>query len=458
VQLPVAALIAMLAMMSGCASLPDYRILHRTARTGSPPPRLVGARGPLSVRQSAAVLNKLNDEGDSDLLRRHLAFMEPISSAPLTVGNSARLLIDGPATHEAMFQAIASARDHVNLESYIFEDGDVGLRMATLLMEKEAGGIQVNVIYDGVGAFSTPAEFFTRLRDKGINVCEFNPVNPLKGKSLDLNHRDHRKILVVDGTIGFTGGINISHVYSSSPASVRKQSAPDPKNGWRDTDIEMRGPAIAEFQKLFLDTWKKQKCEPLAEKNYFPIQERHNGKVVRVIGSSPDEELSLIYVELLSAITHAERSVHITMAYFVPDPQTIDALTQAAGRGVDVKLILPGFSDFSVVFQAGHSYYSELLQGGVKIFERRDALLHAKTAVIDGVWSTVGSTNMDWRSFLHNDEVSAVILGESFANEMEDIFQADLKESPAISAEQWENRGLLPRLKESLARVWAYWL
>jgi cardiolipin synthase A/B len=163
-------------------------------------------------------------------------------------------------------------------------------------------------------------------------------------------------------------------------------------------------------------------------------------------------------VELLSAIAHAERSIHITMAYFVPDRQAIDALTQAAQRGLDVKLILPGFSDFSLVFQAGRSYYSELLQGGVKIFERRDALLHAKTAVIDGVWSTVGSANMDWRSFLHNDEVNAVILGESFANEMENMFQADLKESSAINAEQWANRGVVLRLKESLARLWAYWL
>jgi cardiolipin synthase len=456
VRLLVAVLITMLAMMSGCASLPDYQILHRTAHTG--PPRLVGARGQLSIRQSAAVLDRLSNEGDSDLLRRHLAFMEPISNAPLTVGNSARLLIDGPATHEAMFQAIAAARDHVNLETYIFEDGDVGLKMATLLMEKQAEGVKVNVIYDGVGAFSTPAEFFNRLRESGVGVCEFNPVNPLKGKSLALDHRDHRKILVVDGTIGFTGGINISNVSSSSPASLRRKSAPDPKNGWRDTHIEMRGPAVAEFQKLFLDTSKKQKCVPLAEKNYFPQQERYNGKVVRVIGSSPDEELSLIYVELLSAITHAERSVHITMAYFVPDPQTMDALTQAARRGVDVTLILPGFSDFSLVFQASRSYYSELLQAGVKIFERRDALLHAKTAVIDGVWSTVGSANMDWRSYLHNDEVTAVILGESFANEMENMFQADLRVCAAIDAGQWENRGLLLRLKESLAHLWAYWL
>jgi cardiolipin synthase len=204
VQLLVAALVAMLIMIGGCASLPDYHILHRTGETGSPP-QLVGAGGPLTVRQSTVVLSKLKTEGESDLLQRHLAFMAPISNTPLTVGNSARLLIDGPATHEAMFQAIASARDHVNLETYIFEDDELGLRLATLLMEKQAEGVQVNLIYDAVGAISTPAEFFKRLRDKGISVCEFNPVNPLKGKSLVLNHRRPSKILVVDGRSDLPG-------------------------------------------------------------------------------------------------------------------------------------------------------------------------------------------------------------------------------------------------------------
>jgi cardiolipin synthase A/B len=449
-------LITLLALMGGCASLPNYQLLHRAPRKGNVL-RLMGARGLLSRRHSAAVLKKLNSEGNTDLLQRHLAFMQTISSAPLVVGNSARLLIDGPQTHEAMLQAISSARDHVNLETYILEDGELGRRLATLLMQKQAEGVQINIIYDAVGALATPAEFFDRLRAQGVRICEFNPINPFKGKGFLLNHRDHRKILVVDGLIAFTGGINISNVYSSA-SNLRKRRVRDALNGWRDTHIEVRGPAVAEFQKLFLDTWQKQKCAPVPERNYFPRHERQDGKIVRVLGSSPDEEMSLIYLELLSAITHAERSIHITMAYFVPDRQMIDALKRAARRGVEVKVILPGFSDSSLVFHAGRSCYAELLQGGVEIYERHDALLHAKTAVIDGVWSTVGSANMDWRSFLHNDEVNAVVLGESFAAEMARIFAADMMQATRIDSAQWEARGLAVRCKESLASLCEYLL
>jgi cardiolipin synthase len=449
-------MLILLLSLNGCTSLPDYQVLHRVSN-GNRAPQVVGENGPLSPRQSAAVLTSLAGQGGTELLQRHLKLMQQIEGAPpLTVANSVRLLIDGPATHKAMRDAIASARDHINLESYIFEDDTMGRQVADLLLEKRARGVEVNVIYDGVGAISTPAEFFARLKQGGVHVCEFNPINPLKGKSFELNHRDHRKILVVDGKVAFTGGINISSVYSTgSSGRLRKH---DIDSGWRDTHIEIRGPAVAEFQKMFLDTWHKQNCQGPAARNYFPVPERRSDKVVRVIGSSPDDEISYIYAEMLSAIVHAGSSIHITMAYFVPDPQMIEALKQAAQRGVDVKLILPGFSDMSVAFYAGRSYYADLLEAGVKIYERRDALLHAKTAVIDGVWSTVGSANMDWRSFLHNDEINAVVLGESFAQEMERMFETDLGNATALDQAQWDRRGALLRFKEWASRLWEYWL
>ena len=166
----------------------------------------------------------------------------------------------------------------------------------------------------------------------------------------------------------------------------------------------------------------------------------------------------MTYVTLLSAITHAEKSVYMTMAYFVPDPQTIETIKAAARRGVDVKLILPGFSDFAAVFHAGRSHYSDLLKAGVKIFEHREAMLHAKTVVIDGVWSTIGSTNMDWRSFLHNDEVNGVVLGEQFAIDMERMFEQDLAAAVRIDLAKWEARGPALKMKEWAARLWEYWL
>jgi cardiolipin synthase len=179
---------------------------------------------------------------------------------------------------------------------------------------------------------------------------------------------------------------------------------------------------------------------------------------VRAIGSAADDPHSLIYLTLLSAITSAEKEIKLTNAYFVPDPQLLDALTGAARRGVNVKLILPSQTDFWAVFHAGRSHYSDLLEAGVIIYERQGALLHSKTAVIDGVWSSVGSTNLDWRSFLHNDELNAVILGREFAQQMEAVFERDIAASKAISADEWRRRPLHFRLQELSARLWEYWL
>jgi cardiolipin synthase A/B len=179
---------------------------------------------------------------------------------------------------------------------------------------------------------------------------------------------------------------------------------------------------------------------------------------VRAIGSSPDEPFSLIYVTLISAIDSAETSIHLTNAYFVPDPQLLAALEAAVRRGVDVRIILPSATDSALVLHAGRSHYTALLRAGIRILERRDKLLHSKTAVVDGVWSTVGSTNLDWRSFLHNDEVNATILGQAFASQLEAMFAADEAASTEITLERWERRPMVSRIKERFSRLWAYWL
>ncbi|MNT24838.1 Cardiolipin synthase [compost metagenome] len=222
--------------------------------------------------------------------------------------------------------------------------------------------------------------------------------------------------------------------------------------------MRVEGPVVHEFQKLFLGTWAKQEGKTLAPKNYYPKLGNTGTEVVRAIGSSPDEPYSLIYATLLSAIGSAVTSVYLTNAYFVPDPQLLAALKDAAVRGVDVKLILPSKTDSWLVFFAGRSFYDELLRSGVKLYERRDVLLHSKSAVIDGVWSTIGSTNLDWRSFLHNDEVNAVVLGQEFGAQMQAMFEVDLAASNPITIEQWNDRSIGMRMKEMTARVWAYWL
>ena len=458
-------------LMAGCTSLPV--INPDLARQSSASVRLEGARGVLSAAQSKAILDRLRSKSpNTDIFERHLALEEAIVGSPLTTGNAVQLLQDGPATYRAMFAAIEAAKDHINLETYILEDDEVGQRFAQALIAKQQQGVQVNIIRDSVGTLGTPKAFFERLTESGINVLEFNPVNPLLArKAWELNQRDHRKLLIVDGMVAFLGGINISSVYSGGSFSqgsrgARKPAAPvvnAPDNletglAWRDTDLQLQGPVVAEFQKLFLETWQKQKGAPLAASNFFPPSKTAGNQVVRAIGSSPSDPFSLIYATLLSAIGSAETSVYLTNAYFAPDPQLLATLQAAAARGVDVKLILPSQTDSWLVFHAGRGYYAPLLGAGVKIYERRGVILHSKTALIDGVWATVGSTNLDWRSFLHNDELNAVVLGTEFGNQVKSMFDKDLAASDQITLEKWQQRPLDLRIKEMFGRIWEYWL
>ena len=456
----MAVAVCCLLALAGCASLPDaareMEMPHAQAV------EFDNARGPVSASKSAAILEELKSKsGDIDILQKHLALEQAINAdSPLVLGNKLVLLQDGPATYQAMFAAIRKAKNHINLETYIIEDDDIGRRFADLLLERQAAGVQVNLIYDSVGCLHTPKEFFERLSAGGIQVLKFNPINPLSGNKKEwlLNNRDHRKLLVVDGRIAFVGGINISESYSSSPSAKSAKKNGADTLGWRDTHLQIEGPVVAQFQKLFMDTWTKQKGQPLAQKNFFPKLNKQGDEIVRAIGSASADLHSLIYLTLLSAIANAEQRVYLTNAYFVPDPQLIKSLTDAAQRGVDVKLVLPSYSDSWTVFHAGRSHYTKLLRAGVKIYERRGAIMHSKTASIDSAWSTIGSTNLDWRSFLHNDELNAAILGRDFARQMDAMFAKDLAESDAIDLDRWKHRSLMLRLKEWLARLAEYWL
>ena len=455
--------VSMLFPGSGCATLPKVSDVIDEAPTREPP-QILSSKGLLSPEKSKALMERLKKSvAPTDMLERYSAVIESVSGSPLTNGNKVTLLIDGPATYAAMFKAMENARDHINLETFIIDDDEAGRRFSDLLLKKQAEGVQVNLIYDSRGGFRTPAAFFQRLSDAGIQVLAFNPVNPLKArKSWNLAHPDHRKILIVDGKVVFTGGINISSVYSSSPSGksglsgkIPGTKAPIP---WRDTDVRIEGPVVAEFQKLFLDTWKTQKGPNLSDRNYFPDLKAEGHALVRAVGSSPGEANRLTFVLYVAAITFSERSLHLTNAYFVPDAETIKALCDAAGRGVDVKIVLPGNTDASLTLSAGRYHYSDLLKSGVKLYERRDVLLHAKTAVIDNVWSTVGSTNMDFWSFSSNDEVNAVILSKEFAAEMERMFAVDVAKSHEIRLGEWETRPLLPRIQEWFAHQFERWL
>ena len=421
---------------------------------------LQGAQGNLSPSRSKAILQRLSRGGEeTGIFDHHLAREQAIVGSPLTTGNRVLLLQDGPATYAAMLAAIVGARDHINMETYILDDDDVGRRFARALIDRQRDGVQVNLIRDSFGTLGTPAAFFQQLRDAGIQVLDFNPLNPLMArKEWELNQRDHRKLLIVDGRTAFLGGINISSVYSGGSFSQGMRARPAGSPAWRDTDLQLEGPVVAELQSLFLATWTAQRGPSLAPRAYFPPAVSAGREVVRAIGSSPDEAVSTIYATLISAIASAETSVRLTNAYFAPDPRLLAELEAAAARGVDVTLILPSQSDAWLVFHAGRASYERLLRAGVKIHERRGVILHSKTALIDGVWATVGSTNLDWRSFVHNHELNAVVLGADFGGQLQAMFESDLAASEAITLEKWRRRPLQFRLQEWLGKLWDYWL
>jgi len=449
--------VVLLGLGGGCAILPKVSDAIDNASTQEPP-QILSSKGLLSPERSQALMERLKRSvAPTDMLERYSAVIESVSGSPLTSGNKVTLLIDGPATYAAMFKAMEDAKDHINLETFIIEDDETGRRFSDLLLKKQAEGVQVNLIYDSRGSFSTPAPFFQRLRDAGIQLVAFNPVNPLKTrKSWSVAHSDHRKILIVDGKVVFTGGVNISAVYSSGRSG--RQPEKKPSIPWRDTDVRIEGPVVAEFQKLFLETWQSQKGPKLSGPNYFPDLKAVGNAFVRAVGSSPGETNRLTFVLYVSAIAFSEKSLHVTNAYFAPDDETVDALHDAARRGVDVKIILPGTTDSSLTMNAGRYYYSDLLKSGVKLYRRRNVLLHSKTAVIDNVWSTVGSTNMDFWSFSINDEVNAVILSKEFAAEMEEMFARDLAESEEIRLEAWKKRPVFERVKQWIAHKFRRWL
>jgi cardiolipin synthase len=448
----IPAALALCALLAACAAVPKVN--------DTPPPQgtptIVGARGPLSAQQSRALLDKIAPEpGDAGILKRHMAIEEAVAETPLVAGNDVRLLIDGPQTFAAMFAAIRSARTSINLEYYIFEDvASDGEHLGDLLIARKQQGIAVNVIYDSFGSSATPPAFFQRLKDAGINVVEFNPVNPIT-----LSYRDHRKILVVDGTRAIVGGINLSTTYQSSAGSGGVKS--QPAQYWRDTDLEIDGPAAAQLQTLFLEHWAQQKGPPLEHDLYFPAIAPRGSEVVRIVGSTPDKQMPRFYVTLLSGIRNAEKNVWLSAAYFVPTDQEEEDLIAAGRRGIDVRLLLPSDSDSKMALAVGRSHYGYLLEAGVKIYEVQNEVLHSKTASIDGVWTSVGSSNFDPRSVVFNDEVDAIVLGSATANNFERMFQADLGRANQIDQAAWRRRPLGQRLLELFeltSFLWRNWL
>jgi cardiolipin synthase A/B len=450
----IAALGLLAAMPSGCGTIPNAEQLIHMEVLHLQHPRFVGPHGTLTREEGQRIISQIqsHQETPTDILQRHLGFEQAISDVPLVVGNKVTLLKNASATFPAMLAAIRGARDNINLEMYIFSEGQIGQMFANALIERAHHGVKVSVIYDSLGSLNTPTSFFNNMRSNGIALVAFNPLSPFEARHWSLRqltHRDHRKLLIVDGRTAFTGGINISDVYASG---LRSSEPATPPAYWRDTDIEVAGPAAAEFQKLFIHDWYHEGGIPLDQHRYFPKVSAQGHQIVRVISSVP-EQFSLIYVDFISAVVNSETNVFITDAYFTADRQMRRALRQAAQRGVDVRLLLPSQSDEPFIVSAQRAHYHGLLKAGVKIYEWSGKMLHAKTATIDGVWSSVGTSNLDWWSIARDNEVNAIILGHNFGDEMNLMFKNDLEDSQQIELVQWDQRSLLDRLREAFAEL-----
>jgi len=449
-----------LAPVAGCALLcacaappPVNKIIDRTPAESE---HVVGVHGPLSPAQSKAIIARLEHQAKgSDLLQRHLAIEQALVDTPLITGNRTRLLQDGPATFRAIFKAIRGAKHYVFLEYYIFENvTSDGEHLADLLIQKEREGVEVAIIDDGYGSIDTPSAFLDRLKKAGVLMLEFHPLNPLKAQNgYSINDRDHRKILVADGNTAIIGGVNLYTAYQRHPHARLVASQGGNPQTWHDTDIEIDGPAARRVQQVFLDHWVAEGGKPLQAIGQAPPSHAVGGEVVRIIGSNHEDTVPRYDATLLSAIRNAEKSIWLTTAYFVPTQDEMHDLEAAARRGVDVRLMLPGKSDSSLALAVGHADYGDLLEAGVKIFEFENGFLHSKCAVIDGVWSTVGSSNFDHRSILFNDEVDAVVLGRNTAGQLAALFERDENAARQITLTAWEDRPLTEKIRELYSRL-----
>ncbi len=362
--------------------------------------------------------------------------------------NRVHILKNGTEAFPAMLEAIKNAQETINLEFYKIASDNTGWKFARLLADKSKQGCSVSIIYDAIGSIETGDGFFDYLRENRVKLLEFNPYAPFIRKHWGWVHRDHRKIMIVDGRIGFIGGINLTDEYTDSDRAA----------AWRDTDLCIEGPAVRELQKLFLSTWLSKEAGRKDTNRFFPFIEPKGDVTLKILGSKERKNRRIIRRDYMGAIKNSGKYVCIESAYFIPDRGVQRVLKNAIKRGVSVILILPAKSDITAVQYASRRMYHRLLKWGAKIFLWQSTVLHAKTAVIDDRWSTVGSFNIDRISLLHNLEVNVAVMNEKFSKEMKAFMDLDLKNCKELDLNEWKKRPIVEKLLERIFHLMKYWL
>ncbi len=358
-------------------------------------------------------------------------------------GNRVHILQDGPATFEAIFAAMERAQYFIHIEYYIFEEGDLADRIAAIATRKVQQGVQVRLAYDGVGSWSLSNKYCRQLKEAGVEVYPFMPVRfgPLANR---LNYRNHRKIVVVDGTVGFTGGINVSDKYIKG----------DPKLGhWRDTHMQLEGPAVSFLQYIFLTDWEFVSGQNMIRQEHFPRPDPVGNIPVQITASGPDSDYASIHQTYVSMLYEAKEYIYLSNAYLIPDESLMMALTSAAMSGVDVRILIPEASDSFVVKWSIRSYLEELLAADVKVYMYQKGFLHSKVIVADDSLASVGTANLDIRSFEQNLEINALLYDADKACMLKAQFFTDLQDSTALNLDTYRQRPRFDRVKESVLRV-----
>jgi cardiolipin synthase A/B len=401
-----------------------YKEASATSVPGEPRPEPTGS--------------KTLGESLSELARR-------FDASGVTQGNHIDLYREGNAAFAAIFEAIAAAKSHVHVETYILHDDDLGRRLVAALTEKAKAGVEVRLLYDAIGSYHTPKRMLTPLLEAGGKATMFLPIALLR-RRIQVNLRNHRKILVVDGTTGFIGGLNFGDEYVGKSAYF---------GFWRDTHLRLVGPGAVDLQRVFAEDWDFAFGEHLSDARYFTPLKDQGPHAVQIIDSGPDQEVKAIREVLFAAISKARRRLWIASPYFVPDTGLLDALCLAGYTGVDVRLLGQLKPDKWLPQFAARYYWTHVLRAGVRVFQYKGGMMHAKTVLVDDEFVSIGSANLDNRSMYLNFEANCLIYSPIVAKELEALLVQDFADAVEIEPKKYAERGLSERLAENACRLFS---
>ena len=363
----------------------------------------------------------------------------------LTGDNSIEIIADTHLTLQRIEEAILGAQQTLDLEYYIWQPDRTGTKLRDMLIERAKAGVKVRFLYDSLGSMALNRKFLSPMTDAGIIVVPFLPGSTFRER-WSFNNRCHRKIVVVDGTVGFTGGMNIGDEYIGANPEI---------GHWRDTHLRLEGPAVWQLQQVFAEDWYYSTGEELTDEELFPTPIRSGQGIAQVVSGGPDGVNEPFHTLVFAALNEARESITLATSYFAPTVPLVMALETAAARGVKVRVMVAGKSVYPWTVWVARSFYDSLLRAGVEIYEYKQGILHSKTLTIDGVWSLVGTTNFDYRSMLLNFEVALALYGEGHARELEEQFSRDLESCQKIRLHEWDERSLSRVFVENVCRLFA---